>query len=278
MMKKIMILVVIITCLVMISAMREGFAGPAAKIAKKMAPRDATGDLKKVMDEDRPSPGKTDTASGEISPIQILTQPRGRMIDKESEEPEKPVNLLENPQVRKLLKPSPDFVYNPRDLKDPMIVPWIRNALLVKEFLATLDKRIKERKLPEAKSLIKQIEELLPDITNIELRKNVEAQLAIYRQDLEKAEAGPGEITAMAPPQPIATPRIPIPGWIKSHVGGVIWQPRAQDRIVLIGDEILKEGQKIPKYPDAVVQKINPSSVVISYRGITEEIPVEKQE
>lgn len=256
-----------------------GLAGPAKDIAEKMAPRDATGDLEKVQGESEPMDATpTPRAVESISEVQLLTLPRGKPIKKESEEPEKPMNLLDDPQVRRLLKPNPDFTYDPRDLKDPMIVPWVRHALLIKEFLETVQTRIKQRKIAEANSIIKQIEELLPDITDIELRKNAEAQLAIFRQEIEKLNMSPEDIQAMATPQPIQTPRIVMPTWIKTHVGGVIWQPSSKARMALIGDEILYEGQAIPKYPEAVVQKINPSSVVISYRGITEEIPVEKEE
>jgi len=189
-----------------------------------------------------------------------------------------PLNLLEDPQVRKLLKPSPAFVYNPRDLKDPMIVPWVRHTLLVREFLDTLRKRLNDRRLEEAKSFISQIEELLPDISDIELRKKSQEQLENLRGEYQRLLSEPGQTGPKPAQTPIKVPEPILPVWIQENFVGVVWQPRAEDRIALFGNEILKEGEKIPKFPDATVQRINPSSVVISYRGITKEIQVERQE
>jgi hypothetical protein len=102
----------------------------------------------------------------------------------------------------------------------------------------------------------------------------LEALRAQYQALLSEPEQ-----TGPKPAQtPISIPKPILPKWIKENFSGVIWQPKVEDRIALFGDEILKEGEKIPKFPEAAIQKINPSSVVISYRGITEEIQVERQE
>ena len=103
----------VITAVVLFLLGLSVLAAPVGKIAEKMAPRDATGDLEKVQGEEPPP------APESITEVQLLTLPRGKTVLKECEEPAKPLNLLENPQVRRLLKPSPDFIYNPRDLKDP---------------------------------------------------------------------------------------------------------------------------------------------------------------
>jgi hypothetical protein len=257
-----------------------GNTGTTEKIADKMAPKDPSGDLEKVQEKTEPTqtpaePTPTETES--ISEVQLLTLPKEE-IKKESEEPAMPLNLLEDPQVRKLLKPSPAFVYNPRDLKDPMIVPWVRHTLLVREFLDTLRKRLNDRRLEEAKSFISQIEELLPDISDIELRKKSQEQLENLRGEYQRLLSEPGQTGPKPAQTPIKVPEPILPVWIQENFVGVVWQPRAEDRIALFGNEILKEGEKIPKFPDATVQRINPSSVVISYRGITKEIQVERQE
>ena len=255
-------------------------ANTTEKVAEKMSPKDATGDLEKVQekkDAGQTSAEPTPTETEAISEVQLLTLPKEE-IKKESEEPGKPLNLLEDPQVRRLLKPSPAFVYNPRDLKDPMIVPWVRHTLLVKEFLDTLQKRLNDRRLDEAKSLLSQIEELLPDISDIELRKKSQEQLDALRAQYQGLLSEPGQAGPKPAQTPISVPKPILPVWIKENFFGVIWQPKVEDRIALFGDEILKEGEKIPKFPEATVQKINPTSVVVSYRGITDEIQVERQE
>jgi hypothetical protein len=207
-----------------------------------------------------------------------MTLPTGQQPTRESEETGKSRNIINDPEVRRLLKQTPGFIYNPAELKDPMIVPWIRNTILVKEFVQNLQKLVKERQVENAKTLINQIKELLPEVTDQDVSKEAETQIALAQQEIEKMASsptteGPGPIGV----PPIETPIITMPSWIKSHVGGVIWEPKAEARTVLIGDDILKEGQQIPRYPDAVVQKINSSSVVVSYRGLVEEIAVSKE-
>jgi hypothetical protein len=284
MMKRKLISVLCISFITLILSFGIAQESAPAKIAEKVEPKDATGDLEKVQGQETPqNQPAQETPVETMTEAQILTMPKEKQIQMESEEPQTPPNILENPQVRNLLNPKSVFIYNPRDLKDPMIVPWVRHSLLVKEFLGTLEKRIGEartdpRKIQEAKSIIKQIEELLPDVSDMELKKKSEDRLVKLQETLLQMESEPKGTLPIETPLPPPSPEIVIPTWIKTNFSGVIWHPKAEDRIALIGDEILKEGQKIPKYPDAVVQKINPTSVVISFRGKTEELSVEKQD
>ena len=251
-------------------------AGPASDIAEKMKPRDATGDLEKVQggeDEVTPTPTPRETISG----VQLPTLPRREKITRESEEPETPLNLLEDPDVRRILRSEPDYIYDPRDMKDPMIVPWVRHALLIREYLESAKNYVANRRFNRAKSLIKQVRDLLPDIRDVEQRKNAESQIAMLEEQIKQATSTETDIEEYR--EPVPTPALePLPAWIKTNITGVIWEPKASDRMVLIGDDILEEGDKIPRYPDARVQKINPSSVVISYRGRSEEIIVEQMD
>ena len=293
------IIAILIACLIPIILL----AGPAAKIADKVAPRDATGDLATVQGEDPPAPeeppaaGQTPVANAAeqpeeelsdspmptatleiISEAQMHTLPAAKQSNRESDEPQKADNLMDNPEVQRLMNQTPKFVYNPRDLKDPMIIPWVRNSLLVREYIQILQNHIKNKRINEARSFIDQISQLLPDITDAELHKNAETQIGLARQEIEKIAAAPLDTSQPGEQavKPIETPVIVMPSWIKTHVSGVMWASKAEDRIVLIGDDLLKEGQALSKYPDAVVQRINPNSVVIGYRGISEEIQVNR--
>ena|GEM_PF-1725129 len=219
-------------------------------------------------------PSPTPTPREVISEVQIMTLPAIEQPTKESEEAVKSRNIINDPEVRRLLKQSPDFIYNPGDLKDPMIVPWIRNTILIKEYIQSLQKLIKEHQVESAKVVINRIKEVLPEITEPDVSKEAEAQIALANQEIMKMSSTTTEAPGQPGVSPIETPIIIMPSWIESHVSGVIWQPKAEERTVLIGDDILKEGEKIPRYPDAVVQKINPTSVVISYRGLVKEISV----
>lgn len=264
-------------------------AGQTDKTAEKVAPRDATGDLGNVKGSGNSStpvptpqptepvtvPSPTPTPHEVISEVQIMTIPSVKQPTRESDETGQARSIINDPEVKRLLKHPPDFIYNPAELKDPMIVPWIRNTILVKEFVQNLQKLIRERRFENAKSLINQIRELLPEVTEPVVSKDAEIQIALANQEIMKTGSsttteGPGLTGA----PPIETPVITMPSWIETHVGGVIWQPKAEERTVLIGDDILKEGDKIPRYPDAVVQKINDKSVVVSYRGLVKEIIV----
>ena len=220
-------------------------------------------------------PSPTPTPHEVISEVQIMTIPSVKQPTRESDETGQARSIINDPEVKRLLKHPPDFIYNPADLKDPMIVPWIRNTILVKEFVQNLQKLIRERRFENAKSLINQIRELLPEVTELDVSKDAEKQIALANQEIMKTGSSTtNEASGPSGVPPSETPVITMPSWIESHVGGVIWQPKAEERTVLIGDDILKEGEKIPRYPDAVVQKINDKSVVVSYRGLVKEISV----
>jgi len=282
MMKKILILGAILCLLAGVSVFAQNAGAPV--------PSEAIVEIAPPTPTPSPTPTATPDSGGEagevapegaISELQLLTMgTSAAQIQKESEEPEKPVNILDRPEVRRLLKDSPSFIYNPKDLKDPMIVPWIRNTLLVKEFLDTMEEHLKRNRAQEAQTILRQIEELLPEVTDMELKVKVDARVAAAKKLLaDMAAASDGILPgATQTPPPVPTPDIVIPGWIRANVAGVMWQPKAEERMVLIGDEILKEGQPVPRYPEAKIEKINPNSVVISYRGVTEEISVESKD
>lgn len=263
------------------------FAGPAAKIAQRMAPRDATGDLETVMDGDNPNPETsaevtpTPKPEGLLSGVELLTLPRQETIQKESQEPEVPINLLDDPEVKKLLKPNPDFIYDPQNLRDPMIVPWVRNSLLVREFMENLENLVNQgnrRSAERARTVMEQIREILPDLADVELRNSVESRLTEIDTVLDRIERGPVGPDEQPTATPIPTPIITIPAKIKSGLQGILWHPRSEERYIILNDEILKEGETVPNYPEAVIEKINPDSVVVSYRGLTEELRVETLE
>ena len=184
-------------------------AGPASDIAEKMKPRDATGDLEKVQggeDEVTPTPTPRETISG----VQLLTLPRREKITRESEEPETPLNLLEDPDVRRILRSEPDYIYDPRDMKDPMIVPWVRHALLIREYLESAKNYVANRRFNRAKSLIKQVRDLLPDIRDVEQRKNAESQIAMLEEQIKQATSTETDIEEYR--EPVPTPALePLP-------------------------------------------------------------------
>ena len=74
--------------------------------------------------------------------------PQEEDLGKELEEPEKPATLFKTQEdVRKLLGDEPRFVYSPRNLPDPMIIPWVRRDVIVREMMEAAQEKIKQGNL-----------------------------------------------------------------------------------------------------------------------------------
>lgn len=190
-------------------------------------------------------------------PIEALaTAPKAEDLGKESEEPETPKTLFKTDEdVRKLLGEEPKFVYNPGDLPDPMIIPWVRREVIVRELLDMAQKGIKEGRLEEAK---KYLEEILREYPGSRHIKEARASLEKVQKMLAEGYG----------PEGVRAPQVLLPAWIASHTSGVIVDKQNPTKsVVLIGDSILKAGDHVPNYDEVVVGQISEKQVIYQYQG-----------
>jgi hypothetical protein len=182
-------------------------------------------------------------------------------LGKEYEEPKAPLKLFKNQEdIERLLGGKPRFVYDPKELPDPMIIPWVRRDVMVREMLDTARKHVATGNLPLAKELLRKA---LADFPDSRLANQVRDEMKKIEEIERKGYAAAGGQREV----------IVLPSWIVSNTTGILW---SEDKpLAVLGDLMLSEGDAIPRYPGVTVHKINKQEVVYSYRGRL--FPVEVQ-
>jgi len=177
-------------------------------------------------------------------------------LGKESEEPEMPETLFRTKEdVRKLLGEEPKFVYDPGDLPDPMIIPWVRREVIVRELIEMAQEKINEGRLQEAKKYLEEVLREYPGSRHIK-----EAKTELNRVKKMLAE-GYG-------PEGVRRPQLVLPSWVVSNTSGVIVDKQDPTQsVVLVGDAILQVGDQVPDYDEVVVGEIKEKEVVYQYHG-----------
>jgi hypothetical protein len=217
----------------------------------------------------------TDTAvEGGMMPIDEGTGMPAREID---EVP--PINIFENPEVvKKLLFGRKPFVYDDRGFQDPMIIPWIRNKILVQELIAQAQAyRQEAERMPPSEQRMELLRKALSELKRAiqinptdKLGKMAEAEQEAIRKLMDAT----GDGTTFKP-----TPRKDLPKWIIINTRAVIYdQSGENDHKVLLGDDVLGIGEAVPKYPDVKVVEVTRDTVVYEYDGerypVKVEIPI----
>ena len=147
----------------------------------------------------------------------------GREVD----EPDQARWLFEDEvAMQNLLGIKPRFVYNPKNLPDPMVIPWVRQNIIAAELLR------------EARELIrlKEYDRALQILTLI---VNSYAGTSSYREAREELDKVDIELDKMRdiPIREREGQRIVLPPWIYENTKAVIWEP--VNPIVLVGDHML---------------------------------------
>ncbi len=183
----------------------------------------------------------------------------GREVD----EPAQVRWLFENEDdVRELLGLDPRFIYNPKNLPDPMIIPWVRQNVIAQELFNDAMRYIKEGRIMLAQQTLKTIVDSYP-------------ASSVFREAQDEYE----KIRQLASLQEVQiqqsreTQRVVLPPWVYENAKGIIWDP--VNPVILIGDYTLTVGDPIPKYPDVTIHEIKQSSVVFKFKDILFDINVE---
>ncbi|MCB2153980.1 hypothetical protein KQI84_03785 [bacterium] len=216
-----------------------------------------------------------DAANGDDTQIEatveeiemLISLPRAAQLGREADEdPRSPRNLFETKEVREaLLGTKPKFVYFPQGI-DPMIIPWVRNQIVVNELLDDVRELMALGDLPS----LRRAQEITEEITT----KYKDTQQAPEANRLRSQILRQIQILTQTDPervnQPHATPTPdinPPPRWVIENTRGVIVDKvQPEDSYVLIGDDILRRGDKVPRFPQVVIQDILPGEVIFTYQ------------
>ena len=198
----------------------------------------------------------------------LISLPRSAQLGREADEdPRAPRNLFKSKEVRDaLLGTKPDFVYFPEGI-DPMIIPWVRNQIVAAELLDDVREMIARgdlNSLRRAQEITEEIVSRYKDTDQAPQAGRMRTQILTEITRLTTKAAGPENPDATPTGPAIAPP----PRWIISNTRGVIVDKvHPEDSYVLIGDDILRQGDKVPRFPQVVIQEILPGEVIFQYQG-----------
>ena len=189
------------------------------------------------------------------------------------------LNIFADPAVaQKLLFGRKPFVYDAKGRPDPMIVPWIRAEIIgtehlnqalvyVREAEASTDVETKRSKYIQALEELDQVVKADPTAV---LGKNAQTQIDKIRVAMEKIPPAGVVVT----PTPTKPPE--LPAWIVANTRGIVFdQSPKQDHRVLVGDDLLRAGGTVPKFPNVKVVEIKREQVVYEFQNTRIPVKVE---
>lgn len=170
------------------------------------------------------------------------------------------VNLFQDPEIRKLLGDNPRFVYDPAGKSDPMVVPWVRRAAIIKELMARADKELEAGKADRAVSIYKRI---------LDMRdQRFFAAVQLKLSELAKLEQVDAANLVKAQALQSASEKVDLPVWVHENTVGVLLDKKGgRGALCLVGEYMLHIGEAIPNYPEITVGAIGEKSVTYRYRN-----------
>lgn len=170
------------------------------------------------------------------------------------------VNLFQDPEIRKLLGDSPRFVYDPDGKSDPMVVPWVRRAAIIKELLVRADGQLAAGRADQAVAIYKTV----LDMRDQRFVGVVQQKLA----ELAKQQQTDAVNLAKAQAVQTASEKVELPGWVHDNTVGVLLDKKgAGSGLCLVGEYMLRIGEAVPTYPDVTVAAIGEKSVTYRYKN-----------
>jgi hypothetical protein len=189
------------------------------------------------------------------------------------------LNIFADPAVaQKLLFGGKKFLYDAKGRPDPMVIPWVRTEIVLRERINQAQAYIKKadgaQDVETKRSLyIQALEEfdqvVKADPTSI-LGKDARVQSEKIRALLDKLPPKGVVLT----PTPTKPPE--LPPWIPANTKAILFdQSPKHDHRVLVGDEVLRVGSAVSKYPEAKIIEISREAVVYEYMKTRFNIKVE---
>jgi len=196
----------------------------------------------------------------------IALPPMARLGREADEDLGKPRNLFESAEARRsLLGDNPRFIYVPEGT-DPMIIPWIREAIVASELYADAEKIYKEAQPQGDKEGAKRALEKLVEIQAKYSDSAVAQAAATLKAQVQTfIDATAGGPTGPTGPTKAATV---LPPWVLTNTNGILLDLEDPSQsIVLVGDYILRTGDALPRYASVKVKEIRAQQVVYDYEG-----------
>ncbi|MDK2970361.1 MAG: hypothetical protein PWP23_116 [Candidatus Sumerlaeota bacterium] len=216
-----------------------------------------------------------------VQDIENLIQlpPTARLKREADEDPLNPESIFSSPEIREaLLGSKPKFVYIPVGV-DPMIIPWVRQQIVVKEKLADAKRLLEQARNNKTKEpaetalgILHELQEQYPDTESAPEIGKLTSEIESF---IAKPLASDDDLMGADSQMP-GGEEIRLPEWIKRNTSGILLDRESpSESIVLVGDFLLKRGDRIERFPTVVLKDILPQQVIYEYQDREFRVPVQ---
>ena len=194
-----------------------------------------------------------------VAPAKIL--PKGaREVDETT-----PTELFRQEEVRRLLGESPSVVYqvvyDGKPLPDPMIIPWIRNAVVLKERFDEAVALLAQNRIQQGREALLSI---ITEYPNTEYARQAQELL----QKLQEETARPKERAVVLQATPTPAP-IQIMVDPNIRVGSILVDTKnPEENRVMINGRSYRAGDVVRGFPNHRVVKVLEGAVVIEVEAM----------
>lgn len=207
-----------------------------------------------------------------VAPSKLV--PKGK---RESDETT-PTELFRQEEIRRLLGEAPTVIYqvsyDGRPLPDPMIIPWVRNAVVLKERFDEAVALLAQNRIQQGREALLAI---ITEFPNTDYARQAQELL----QKLQEEMAQPKERPSARPTPTPMTVQIMVDPNVR--VGSILLDTRhPEESRVMINGRPYRAGDMIRGFPNHRVVKVMDGAVVLEVQamGQTKEftIPVKRPE
>jgi hypothetical protein len=190
-----------------------------------------------------------------------------------------PTELFRNEELRRLLGESPsvvyEVVYEGKPLPDPMIIPWVRNAMVLRERYEEAVALLAQNRLQQGREALLAI---ITEFPNTDYARQAQELL----KKLEEESAQPKAPTAVVQATPTPAPlQIMVDPAVR--VGSILVDARNPDENrVMINGRAYKAGDVIRGFANHRVVKVLDGAVIIEVEAMGQRkeftIPIKRPE
>ncbi len=168
--------------------------------------------------------------------------------------------LFDNSEIRRLLGESPtvvyQVVYEEKPLPDPMIIPWVRNAVILKERLDEAVALLGNGRVQEGRQALLAI---ISEFPNSEIAQQAQAILQKLETDVLKPEGAQAMVRATPTPPPVQIMVDP-----NVRISSILIDSRdPNENRVMINGRAYKAGDVIRGFSNHRVISVREGAVVI---------------
>lgn len=213
----------------------------------------------------------------------LINLPASARLRREADEnTAQPNSVFDNAELRaRYLGEKPRFVYIPKGV-DPMIIPWIRERIVVgeligdaqAEFDAAKREATKDLQIAAATKVLRKVEGIAAEYPSNNRLADIQKMADDIRAYLLSLTVE--TIDTDTTTRPIVAREIQLPTWVRENTRGIIIDPIEPEKsITLVGDLILRQGDVVERFPAVRVKSIQERRVIFEFQQTEHVVLVE---